>query len=70
MQAAGRVVKPRLGINFVLDGAQVVGWEERPPLFSSPRSSVLSLSFLLALFTTDCDMFALALPVPPPSCLN
>lgn len=68
--SSGQGGEPRLGINFVLDGAQVVGWERRPPLFSSPLSSLLCLSFLLALFTAGCDMFALALPVPPPSCLN
>lgn len=67
---SGQGGEPRLGINFVLDGAQVAGWEERPLLFSSPLSSLLCLSFLLALFTAGCDMFALALPVPPPSCLN
>lgn len=68
--SSGQGGEPRLGINFVLDGAQVVGWEERPLLLSSPLSSVLCLSFLLALFTAGCDMFALAFPVPPPSRLN
>lgn len=68
--SSGQGGEPRLGINFVLDGAQVVGWEGRPPLFSSPLSSLLCFSFLLALFTAGCDMFARALPVPPPSCLN
>lgn len=66
--SSGQGGEARLGINFVLDGAQVVGWEERPLLFSSPLGSVLCLSFLLALFTAGCDMFAPALPVPAPSC--
>lgn len=35
--SSGQGGEPELGINFVLDGAQVVGWEES--LFSSPLSS-------------------------------
>lgn len=38
--SSGQGGEPRLGINFVLDGAQVVGWEARPLLlvlfFASP----------------------------------
>lgn len=43
--SSGQGGEPRLEINFVLDGSQVVEWEERPLLFSSPLSSVLCSPF-------------------------
>ena len=43
--SSGQGGEPRLGINFVLDGAQVVGWEERPLLFSSLRPLRLALAW-------------------------
>lgn len=45
-----------------------VGREASPPFL--PLRSGLRLVFQLALFTSGCDMFAVARPVPPPSCLD
>lgn len=43
--SSGQGGEPRLGINFVLDGAQVVGWEGRPPFFSSPSALFFASPF-------------------------